>query len=102
MIRKASIVIGIAAAHFALSKIIVFLTMQMGMFAAGNSRTAGLLGTVMVAATRVLYFPVITLPLYSRKWFPGHWLYVPMVINSLLWAVTVYGLFAVFKRMRAR
>ena len=38
MIRKASIVVGIAAVHFIAAKIIVALTMQMGMFAAGSSR----------------------------------------------------------------
>ena len=102
MIRKASIVVGIAAVHFIAAKIIIALTMQMGMFAAGSSRAAGYLGDTLVWVTRVLFFPVITLSLYSRKWFPGDWIYVPVVINSLLWGITIYGLICLLKRFRSR
>lgn len=102
MIRKASIVVGIAAVHFIAAKIIIGLTMQMGMFAAGSSRAAGYLGDTLVWVTRVLFFPVITLSLYSRKWFPGDWIYVPVVINSLLWGITIYGLICLLKRFGSR
>jgi hypothetical protein len=102
MIRKASIVVGIAAVHFIAAKIIIALTMQMGMFAAGSSRAAGYLGDTLVWVTRVLFFPIITLSLYSRKWFPGNWIYVPVVINSLLWGIAIYGLVCLLKRFRSR
>jgi len=102
MIRKTSIVVGIAAVHFITARIIVALTMQMGMFAAGSSRAAGYLGDILVWATRVLFFPVITLSLYSRKWFPGDWIYVPLAVNSLLWGITIYGLICLLKRFRSR
>jgi hypothetical protein len=100
MIRKTSIVAGIAAVHFIAAKIIVALTMQMGMFEVGSSRAAGYLGDILVGVTRVLFFPVITLSLYSRKWFPGDWIYVPLAVNSLLWGVTIYGLICLLKRFR--
>jgi hypothetical protein len=102
MIRKASIVVGIAAIHFITAKIIVALTMRMGMFAAGSSRTVGYLGELLVWVTRVLFFPVITLSLYSRNWFPGDWIYVPLVVNSILWGITIYGLIYLLKRLRSR
>jgi hypothetical protein len=102
MIQKTSIVVGIAAVHFIATKIIIALTMQMGMFAAGSSRAAGYLGDTLVWVTRVLFFPIITLSLYSRKWFPGDWIYVPVVINSLLWGITIYGIICLLKRLRSR
>jgi hypothetical protein len=102
MIQKTSIVVGIAAVHFIATKIIIALTMQMGMFAAGSSRAAGYLGDTLVWVTRVLFFPIITLSLYSRKWFPGDWIYVPVVINSLLWGIMIYGLICLLKRLRSR
>ena len=100
MIRKSSIVAGIAAVHFIAAKITVALTMQLGMFASGSGRAAGYLGDILVWVTRVLFFPVITLSLYSRKWFPGDWIYVPLAVNSLLWGVTIYGLICLLKRFR--
>lgn len=101
MIRKTSIVAGIAAVHFIAAKIIVALTVQMGMFAAGSGRAAGYLGDILVWVTRVLFFPLITLSLYSRKWFPGDWIYVPFAANSLLWGITIYGLICLLKRFRS-
>jgi hypothetical protein len=102
MIRKASIVVGIAAVHFIATKIIVALTMQMGMFAASSSRAAGYLGSFLVWVTRVLFFPVITLSLYSRKYFPGDWIFVPVVVNSLLWGITIFALICFVKWFRSR
>lgn len=100
MIRKTSLIIVIAAAHFAIARIIVALTMQMGMFAIDGSRAYEFIGHVLVWVTRGLYFPVISLSLYSRQWFPGNWVYVPMAANSLLWGITLYGIFRLIRRHR--
>ncbi|MFZ0611887.1 MAG: hypothetical protein WAM73_06605 [Desulfobacterales bacterium] len=102
MIRSLSIVAGIAATHFFASKIVVALTMNMGMFAAGNGPGAGVLGNFLVGLTRVLYFPVITLSLYSRKWVPGEWILVPMVVNSLLWGAAIYAIVRIIRRFTRR
>lgn len=102
MIRSLSIVAGLAAAHLLVSKIVVALTMHMGMFAAGNGPAVGLLGKFLVGLTRVLYFPVITLSLYSRKWFPGEWVLIPIIANSLLWGVTIYAVVRIFRRVTHR
>ena len=37
--------------------------------------------------------------LYSRQWFPGNWIYVPILINSFLWAAGIYLLFLLVKKI---
>ena len=44
---------------------------------------------LLVRATKLLHFPLVTLALYPREWFPGNWVYLPMAANSLIWA---YGI----------
>ena len=100
MLRKTSVILGLSAAHFVVAKIIVALTMQMGMFASDGSRITGFIGHSLVWITRGLYFPIISLSLYSRQWFPGHWIYVPMVANSLLWGVAIYVIYRFDHRRR--
>ena len=67
-----------AALHFLACILIVPATLKAG--AAG----IGLTG-LLTLLTRVLYFPVLGLALYPRHWFPGHWIYVPIAFNSLIW-----------------
>jgi hypothetical protein len=45
---------------------------------------------ILVIATTVLHYPIIALALYSRQWFPGKWIYVPIGVNSLLWGMAIY------------
>jgi hypothetical protein len=91
MLRKTTAVLAIAAGHFALCRMVVAATEKLGMFAVEPDTTAAFFGKSMVLLTRVLYFPVISLSLYSREWFPGNWIVVPMIVNSLLWAVVISG-----------
>ena len=91
MMKKFWIVIALAALHLVLSKTVVAVAMRIDMFAADAGWAAVALGRTLIAVTRVLYFPIITLSLYSRQWFPGNWIYAPMCLNSLLWAVTIAG-----------
>ncbi len=44
----------------------------------------------LIALTKVLYFPIVTLGLYPRQWFPGSWITVPFLANSLIWGVFLY------------
>ena len=89
MMKKIWIVIALTVAHLAVSKTVVAVAMRIDIFAADAGWATVALGRSMIAATRVLYFPVITLSLYSRQWFPGNWIYVPMIANSLLWAAAI-------------
>ena len=91
----------LAAGHFILSLGIVPLTLKIGSLV--PLRTADSLVYAMLAlATRVLYFPVLTLALYPRHWFPGDWIAIPIAVNSLLWGAGLALLLAVGRRLRVR
>jgi len=87
--KKLTTVFALAAVHLAISKLVVAVAMQIDMFAANAGWTTVALGKTLIALTRILYFPIITLSLYSRQWFPGNWIYVPICANSLLWGAVI-------------
>ena len=47
-------------------------------------------------------FPLVTLALFPREWFPGNWVYVPMAANSAIWACAVYYLIGLYRRLGRR
>jgi hypothetical protein len=98
MLKRLAIIVLIATAHLAACRLVIFMTMQLGMFASGDSPWFAAIGQVLVSLTRVLYFPVVSLALYSRQWFPGGWIYVPIIANSLLWAVVIYMVYVVWRK----
>ena len=78
--------------HFAASMLIVPLTLHAGeIFTAGTGRN--LLMEVLHFLTRVLYFPILGLALYPRHWFPGPWIFIPILINSMLWGLLLACVF---------
>jgi hypothetical protein len=90
MLKKTAIIIIIGLSHFALCIGIVPVTMAV---AAGN--TAELQGPstlfrVLAVVTKILYWPIISLAWYPRSWFPGEWVNIPILINSLLWGTGIY------------
>lgn len=91
--RKLITVIGLAGLHMGVCKLVVAATMQIDMVAADASWATVALGKTLVAVTRVLYFPIITLSLYSRQWFPGNWINLPIGANSLLWGIMLSVVF---------
>ena len=100
--KKFAIIVFIALMHFGSSVLIV---------AAGGSVATALnpvtaeptLGfRILVVATSILHFPIISLSLYSRQWFPGNWIYLPMLVNSFIWAAGIYVLFMLGKKIREK
>jgi len=90
--KKSVIFLSIALTHFGLSVLIMPLTMSVaGALNAAQSMPTIFMQT-LVAATRILHYPVISLSWYSRRWFPGDWIRIPILINSLLWAGGIYFL----------
>jgi hypothetical protein len=84
--------------HFMVSLLIVPLTLQIGeVLTAGATKTA-LMG-VLHTLTRILYFPILGLALYPRHWFPGPWITIPILVNSLLWAVLFILVAAAWRRL---
>ena len=100
--KKLAIFLFITLIHFGLSVLIIPMTMTVAgtLNAAQSMPTVGL--KTIVAATRILHFPIISQSWYSRQWFPGDWIRIPILINSLLWAGGIYFLVIVFQKIRGR
>ena len=100
--KKLAIFLFITLIHFGLSVLIIPMTMTVAgtLNAAQSMPTVGL--KTLVAATRILHFPIISQSWYSRQWFPGDWIRVPILINSLLWAGGIYFLVIFCKKMRGK
>jgi hypothetical protein len=94
--------LGIAGAHFGLSNLIVPLTTALTALSVGTPDGPGLGVTLLVRATKLLHFPLVTLALFPREWFPGNWVYVPMAANSAIWACAVYYLIGLYRRLGRR
>jgi hypothetical protein len=89
-----------AMAHYGLTQLIVPVTMAVTKQAAGTPEGPGLAATLLVRVTKLLHFPLVTLAVYPREWFPGDWVHVPIVLNSLIWAGGIYGLVRMFQKTR--
>jgi hypothetical protein len=37
--------------------------------------------------------------LYSRHWFPGRWIYIPIFLNSFLWSAGIYLLLYFYNKL---
>jgi hypothetical protein len=100
--KKLAIFLLIALSHFALSVVIIPVTLSVAgtLNATQSMPTLGL--QTLVAATRILHFPIISLSWYSRQWFPGDWIRIPILINSFLWAGGIYFLVIVVRKIRGR
>ena len=100
--KKLVIFLFITLIHFGLSVLIIPMTMTVAgtLNAAQSMPTVGL--KTLVAATRILHFPIISQSWYSRQWFPGDWIRIPILINSLLWACGIYFLVIVFQKIRGK
>ena len=88
--KKFAIIILIAGVHFAISTLIVASFMSVADAINPVQTESPPVFRILVVATRILHFPIISLSLYSRQWFPGNWIYVPIFINSILWAAGIY------------
>lgn len=82
-----------AALHFLACILIVPTTLKVG--AAGWGVTG-----VLTLLTKILYFPILGLALYPRYWFPGHWIYIPIALNSLIWGGVLAVFFIITRRLR--
>lgn len=91
----------VAAVHFGLSLAIVPLTLKIGTLLPATASGAPLYH-VLAGITRVLYFPIVSLALYPRYWFPGQWMTVPIAVNSLLWGAALALIMTLGRRLRRR
>ncbi len=99
MFRRIFWVLLIAGTHFALGRLVIPLATNRLLAITDTNQTVTLVAQLLIWTTRVLYFPIISLSLYSREWFPGDLIYIPIIINSLLWGILVYGVLMVIKKI---
>jgi hypothetical protein len=100
--KKFAIIILIALIHFALSVLIVATALSVGSAVTTEHAQPTLAFKALVVATKILHFPIISQSLYSRHWFPGGWIYIPIFVNSLLWAAGIYFLLYIYKKLRKK
>lgn len=94
-------ILAIAATHFVFTKMIS--TLALSVFATGvYEPRMPFIGRALMAVSKVLYFPVFTFAWYPRQFFPGNFVYIPLFINSLLWALLIYVLFVLIRTIRVK
>jgi hypothetical protein len=100
--KKSVLFLFIALTHFGLSVLIIPMTMSVARALNAAQSMPTIFMQTLVAVTRILHFPIISLSWYSRQWFPGDWIRVPILLNSLLWAGGIYFLVMVGKKIRGK
>ena len=58
--------------------------------------------SLMAGVTKVLYFPILSLALYPRHWFPGDMITIPIAANSLLWGIGLTVVLWLARRIHQR
>ena len=100
--KKGLAILIIASVHLGVTKGIVAVTMSGAVPPVYDPNMSTLVTRTLVVVTKILYFPIITLAMYSRNWFPGHLIYIPIVLNSLLWAIVIFVAWRVLKGQKSR
>jgi len=94
------IIFVIAVVHSVFTKFVSTITLSV-VTANVNETQMSFIWRLMMMLSKVLYFPVITLAWYPRQFFPGNFVIIPLFVNSLLWALMIYALFILIKRIFA-
>ncbi|MEJ2165801.1 MAG: hypothetical protein P8X90_09755 [Desulfobacterales bacterium] len=102
MKKKFAIIGLIALIHFGLSILVVAASLSVATAVNPVPAEPSLIIRVLVMATRILLFPIISVSLYSRQWFPGNLIYVPIFINSVLWATAICLIFLLVKKIKQK
>ena len=96
--KKFFIILAIAVVHLVFTKVISIIALSVVTANVYESQLP-FLGQSLMVVSKVLYFPVFTFALYPRQFFPGNFVYIPLFINSLLWALLIYILFVLVKKI---
>ena len=96
--KKAFIILAIAVVHLVFTKIISIIALSVVTGHVHESQPP-FMGRSLMVMSKVLYFPVFTFAWYPRQFFPGNFVIIPLFINSLLWALFIYVLYKLVKRI---
>jgi hypothetical protein len=99
MMKKFGFIILIALCHFGLCVLIVPMTMAVSSTMISQQPHSSPVIRLLVLLTGILHFPIISLSLYPRMWFPGNWIYLPIAMNSLIVAAGIYFLIIMGRKM---
>lgn len=91
--NKHMVFISITLTHAVLSSGLFVWSYSLGMQRFDSLETESLLEKLLEATWNVLYFPIVHLSrLASSNTFPALWGYIPIFLNSTLWAaLLIYG-----------
>jgi len=98
--KNTILIVIISAAHFTVSKLTPSMTLLLLDSGIKDAVAIGFLIKLLVITTKVLYFPLLTFSLYSRQWFPGNWINIVILANSLFWAVSIFFSIVLIRRLR--
>jgi len=98
LMKKSFIILAIAVVHFVFTKVMSIIALSV-VTAHAHERQLPFIGRSLMVMSKMLYSPVFTFAWYPRQFFPGNFVIIPLFINSLLWAVVIYVLFVLVKRI---
>jgi len=102
MKKKLAVFSIMALIHFGLSIAVVRIAMWLALGRSAEQLEPNTSVHLLVVATKILHYPLISLSLYSRQWFPGAWIYIVILINSFLWSGVILGLVVICRKMLKR
>lgn len=82
--------------HFVFSLVLMATAMSISMSPSGTYED-GTVANILFSFTEILYFPVVSLEL-----FPSSFEYLPVFVNSLIWAVVIYIVWVTFSKRLKR
>ena len=80
---------GLTAGHFTLTQLVSTAILRITPAATQSELPPATVGG-LVAIAKVLHFPIISFAWYPRPLFPGNWILLPMIANSLLWGAGLF------------
>ncbi len=102
MMKKFTVIFGSSIVHFGLVQLVNYLGISATSADFTGDGTLSSWATALVFIARILYFPIITLGIFSRAAFPGNLIYIPIFLNSLLWGGGVYFIYRFFLKIKHR
>jgi hypothetical protein len=96
--KRVLLIPAIAVVHLVFTKVISIVALSV-VTAHVHESQLPFIGRSLMVMSKVLYFPVFTFAWYPRQFFPGNFVIIPLFINSLLWALVIYVLFVLVKRI---
>ena len=96
--KKFLMILAIALVHLVFTKVVSIMALSV-VTAHVYENQLPFIGRTLMVMSKLLYFPIFTFAWYPRQFFPGNFIIIPLVINSLLWALFIYVLIVLVKRI---